>query len=469
MNPLTRFPRLNNAWMEFKHRLGHWRKRRSRDTQFDARFDPDVADPRNVLVVVVDCLRADHVSGFGHDRETTPTLDEFADEAATFSNAKAASTWTFPSVPSLLSGRYPHEHGGRFETDPRNLSAEQFPRRPRADVPTLPDLLEGAGYDTGMITAIPMAEEAVGDRFQHVSVRYTDAVERVGAAREWISGRDRWCCYLHLGDPHAPLDVPDEHRETFDVPEMDGLDDWRFRESTSGEGSEADDGVNSEADDGEEFEAYRDARIRAYDAAVRGADDALADLLADVPDDAVVVVCGDHGEAFWEHPELERRLNDDPRGYYATDHGHSVLEETARVPLWVRAPGLESDHSDRPVSLVDVLPTVLSALGADVPDGVAGRDLADPPDDRALLCEETAYGHNQRAVWHDGEKVISVPATGEKLAFALDGYLEDEPLDSVPEHLETALSSFGEGVVGGDQMEVGDDTRDRLEELGYLE
>lgn len=464
MNPLTRFPRLNNAWMDLKHRVGHWRKRRDRDVR-GGMEDVSIADPRSVLVVVVDCLRADHVSGFGHDRETTPALDRFADDAASFSNAKAPSPWTFPSVPSLLSGRYPHEHGGRMTADPRNLSSEQFPRRPRADVPMLPDLLEGAGYDTAMITAIPMAEEAVGDRFQRVSVRYTDASERVAAAREWIAGRDRWFCHLQLGDPHAPLDVPDEHRETFDVPEMADLDDWWFRESTE---DASDEGASVE-NAGEEFEAYRDARLRAYDAAIRGADDALADLLDDLPDDTVVVVCGDHGEAFWEHPELERRLNDDPRGYYATDHGHSVLEEVARVPLWISAPGLEPGHSDDPVSLIDAFPTVLSALGADVPAGSTGCDLGDLPDERTLLCEETSYGYNQRAVWHRGRKVVSVPEIGETLAFELDGYLEGDPLDSVPDHLEAALSEFGPGVEGGDRMDVDDDTRDRLAELGYLE
>lgn len=455
MNPVNRFPRLNNAWMDLKHRFGHWHKRRGREV----REDTSIADPRNVLVVVVDCLRADHVSGFGHDRETTPALDGF--DATAFSNAKSPSPWTFPSVPSLLSGRYPHEHGGRFEPGSRNLSSEQFPRRPRADVPMLPDLLEGGGYDTAMLTAIPMAEKAVGDRFQRVSVKYTDAAERVAAAREWISGRDRWFCYLHLGDPHAPLDVPDEHRKTFEVPEMDDLADWRFREAT----------------DCEEFEAYRDARLRAYDAAIRGTDDALADLLADLPEETIVAICGDHGEAFWEHPELERRLNDDPRGYYATDHGHSVLEEVARVPLWIRAPGVETGRDELPISLVDVAPTILSALGADVPEGVTGRSLVDAsgetPGDastgRPLLCEETAYGYNQRAVWHGGEKVIAVPETGETVAFSLDGYLEGDPLDSVPDHLEDALASFGAGVAGGEQMDVDDDTRDRLAELGYLE
>lgn len=447
MNPLERFPRVNNVWVDLKHRVGHRLRRRDREVEFEA----TATNPQNVLVVVVDCLRADHVSGFGHDRATTPTLDGL--DAVAFSNAKAASTWTFPSVSSLLSGRYPHQHGARFDSDPRNLSAEQFPQRMRRDVATVPDLLGAAGYDTGMLTAIPMAEKAVGDRFEDVSVRYTPATERVAAAREWIADRDRWFCYLHLGDPHVPLDIPDEHRTTFEVPEMDGIDDWRFRETTDGEG----------------FDAYRDAKLRAYDAAVMGTDDALRELLTTLDDDTVVAICGDHGEAFWDHPQLERRLNDDPRGYYATDHGHSVLEEVARVPLWIRAPGVERTASDRPVSLVDVAPTVLSALGIDLPESVAGRSLTEPSTDRALVCEETAYGYNQRAVWLNDRKAITVPQTGDALAFELDEYLEAEPIEPVPQELDDALSAFGEGVEGADQMDVAGDTRDRLEELGYLE
>lgn len=449
MNPLSRFPRLNSAWMEAKHRVAHWRARRNRSFEREA----TVGDPRNVLVVVVDSLRADHVSAFGHDRETTPALDAWGESARAFPNAKAPSPWTFPSIPSLLAGRYPHEHGGRMPEDPRNLSAEQFPTKPRADVPMLPDVLEAAGYDTAMFTAIPMAEKAVGERFQRVSVTYTDAEERVASARDWVSGRDRWFCHLQLGDPHAPLDIPEEHRETFDVPEMDDLEDWRFREST----------------DGDAFEAYRDARVRAYDAAVRGADDALAPLLEALDEDTVVVVCGDHGEAFWEHVALERRLNDDPRGYYGTDHGHSVLEDLARVPLWIRAPGVDPGVDDAPTSLTAVAPVVLDALDATVSGDLDPASLATVRDDHVPLCEETGYGYDQRAVWVDDNKAVEVPATDTTLAFDVESGQEGEPLDSVPADLRNALDAYGDGVAGADAIDVDDATRDRLEELGYLE
>lgn len=447
-NPLQRFPRLNNAFVNTRHKVKHWLERRDRDVSYDA----TVGDPRNVLFVVVDCLRADHVSAFGHDRPTTPTLDAF--DGAAFSHAVAPSPWTFPSVPSLLSGRYPHEHGGRFETEYRDLSSEQFPARPTASVPTIPELLESAGYDTAMLTAIPMAAKATGDRFQTVDMRYTPAADQVSRALDWIDGRDRWFLHLHLGDPHAPLDVPAEHRETFDVPDVEGLEDWRFREEASGEG----------------FEAYADARRRAYDASVRGADDELARLLDAVPDDTVVVVCGDHGEAFWEHPSLERRLNDDPRGFYATDHGHSVLEEVARVPLWVDAPSLPSGTSDERVSLVDVVPTVLDALDvADAP-ATTGAELGAPDPSRPVLCEETAYGYDQRAVWVDDAKLVVVPGLDEAVWFDLSADPgESDPREDVPEDLRAALDSVDAGVYGEETMDVDDATRDRLSELGYLE
>ncbi|WP_205254325.1 sulfatase-like hydrolase/transferase [Halorubellus sp. JP-L1] len=352
----------------------------------------------------------------------------------------------------MLSGRYPHEHGGRMQSDPRNLAAEEFPTRPRESVPMLPDVLEAAGYDTAMFTAIPMAEKAAGDRFQRVSVTYTAADERVAAARDWMRGRDRWCCHLQLGDPHAPLDVPDEHRETFDVPAMDDLEDWRYREST----------------DGDDFEAYRDARVRAYDAAVRGADDALAALL-DSLDDDTVVVCGDHGEAFWEHADLERRLNDDPRGYYGTDHGHSVLEPVARVPLWIRAPNVDQGCDDDVVSLTAVAPVVLDALDASVAGDLEPAPLDEARGTERALCEETAYGYNQRAVWVDDRKLVDVPATGTRLAFDVGDGAEGDPLEHVPEDLVDALEGYGDGVQGEDAIDVDDATRDRLEELGYLE
>lgn len=447
MTDLSRFPALNNRWMTLKHGIRHRLRRRGRE-----RRSATVERPHNVLLVVVDCLRSDHVSGFGHDRPTTPTLDDV--EAARFPDTVAPAPWTFPSVPSLLSGRYPNNHGGGFDRDPRNLSAEQFPTRPDPSIPMLPDVLEGAGYDTGLVTAIPMTEEAVGSRFDSVDVAYTDADERVARALSWLDGRDRWFLHLHLGDPHAPLDVPERHREAFDVPDRPDLADWRYRESIEGEG----------------FEAYRAARRRAYDAAVRGADDALAHLFDRLDDDTLVVVCGDHGEAFWEHPELERRLNEDPRGYYGTDHGHSLFEETVRVPLWIRAPTLDAGTYGERASLVDVVPTLAAALGLDAefdPDGVP----LPPEGTRTVRSEELAYGYDQVAVWRGDRKLIRSPGLGAELAFDLaTDPGERDPLAEPPAPLREAADRAGDGGIdGGDRVDVDEDTRDRLAELGYLE
>jgi arylsulfatase A-like enzyme len=434
--------------MDAKHRISHRLERR--DQSFTREFS--IEDPRPVVVVVIDSLRVDHVSAFGYERPTTPTLEQF--DAASFPNAKAPAPWTFPSVPSILSGRYPHNHGGCFDTDPRDLSSEQFPTKPAPEVPMLPDLLSAAGYETAMVTAIPMAERAVGNRFDTVSVKYTDAEERVGTAIDWLDGRDRPFLHLQLGDPHAPLDIPDRHRETFDVPDIDGIEDWRFRETTDGKG----------------FETYRDARTRAYDASIRGVDDALAALFEALPDDAVVVVCSDHGEALWDHPELERELNDDPRGYYATDHGHSVLGELTDVPLWIRAPSVSGNHNN--VSLTDIAPTVLRSLGAKHQEEFDGSILHQDEKRRLpVLCAETGYGYNQRAVWREQEKGICVPETGAERYFSpASGQSRSDPNDGLSEELRSAFHQFDFDLTAdGEQITVDETTKDRLEELGYLE
>lgn len=448
MSVLKKFPRLNNLWMEAKHRVSHRIERRQ--NSFDRDFS--VSEPRPVVLVVIDSLRADHVGSFGYEKPTTPTLDSF--DAAAFPRAIAPAPWTFPSVSSILSGRYPHNHGARFDSDPRDLSSQEFPTKPAADVPMLPDLLSAAGYKTAMVTAIPMAERAVGDRFETVRVQYSDAKERIDTALRWLSSVERPFLHLHLGDPHAPLDIPDRHRATFDVPSIDDLEGWKYRETTDREG----------------FEAYRDARIRAYDAALRGADDALQRLFDSLPDDAVIVVCSDHGEALWDHPELERELNEDPRGYYGTDHGHSVLPEVADVPLWVRAPNVESQ--DRRVSLVDVFPTVLTALGVNKLGDIDGVPLQrDGEWPAAVLCEETAYGYNQRAAWVGEQQGVVVPETGVERQFDLFEETGAHPAGAeLTDQLREAFCDFDfDGDVGGDEMEVDHETKDLLEELGYLE
>ena len=93
MNPLSRFPRLNSAWMDVKHRVSHWRARRQRSFEREA----TVGDLRNVLVVVVDSLRADHVSAFGHDREALlgePATALIAEQTATRFRAVIEDLWT---------------------------------------------------------------------------------------------------------------------------------------------------------------------------------------------------------------------------------------------------------------------------------------------------------------------------------------------------------------------------------------
>src|SRR5438874_2490721 len=92
----------------------------------------------NVLLVTIDCLRRDRLSAYGYHRATTPFLDGVLDEAIHCTSAHSVSSWTCPAVVSLLTGLYPHRHGGGIVPgDPKNLSKDNLPTKVSRDIPLL--------------------------------------------------------------------------------------------------------------------------------------------------------------------------------------------------------------------------------------------------------------------------------------------------------------------------------------------
>ena len=341
----------------------------------------------NVLVYVVDCLRRGHVSCYGHDRETTPTVDALAEEGIRYDRCYAPSTWTRPSSVSLLTGTYPPTHGARHRE-------HHFP----ADVETLPGLLSRAGLRTVGISAMANVSSALGydagfDEFVDLyrEERVLDRREQVSTARQRLHHEDADRVALpraedvneHLLprleaadddvfafcwsiDPHMPLDPPERHRGFLD-PGYDGPVDGSFESLP------------------DRFSPSDVARLQdLYDGEVRYADEQLGELvdaLRDVDryDDTAVVVLGDHGEAFGEH------------GFHF--HGNRPHEELLRVPLVIKPPGGRESPAvvSELASLVDVLPTVLAAIGADVrpaaAEGCVLPPFGPPEPDRPVYSE----------------------------------------------------------------------------------
>src|SRR5438045_962537 len=120
----------------------------------------------NVVLVSVDCMRRDRLSAYGHDRQTTPFLDRMLDRAVHATSAHSVSCWTCPSVVSLMSGQYPHRHGGGLVPgEPKNLSKHNLPTKAPAEIPLLADILRTHGYATAAIGAVWNAHLPVPGRF----------------------------------------------------------------------------------------------------------------------------------------------------------------------------------------------------------------------------------------------------------------------------------------------------------------
>ncbi|MFI4944140.1 MAG: sulfatase-like hydrolase/transferase, partial [Burkholderiales bacterium] len=258
----------------------------------------------------------------------TPRIDRLAASGVRFDFAHAHNVVTLPSHASLLSGRYPYEHGVRENAGFR------FP----AGMDTLASLLKSHGYHTGaFVSAFPLDSRFGLDRgFDVYDDRFGDAAagsdfrmqERAGArtvaaARTWLDATPGpRLCWLHLYEPHAPYEPPQE---------------WRGRLPS------------------------------AYDGEVAAADAALAPLLEPLlalgpGSDTLVVLTSDHGEGLGEHGEAT--------------HGVFAYESTLRVPLVWHNPRL---FAPRVVTSsarhVDLVPSILDALGLPVPTGLPGRSL----------------------------------------------------------------------------------------------
>lgn len=342
----------------------------------------------DVLVYVVDCLRSDHVSCYGHDRETTPTVDALAEDGIRYENCYAPATWTRPASVSVLTGTYPPTHGVRHREVGFWTGLDRLPELlSRAGmrtigVSTMGNVSSGLGYDVGFDEFVDLyRDEAVVERRAGISTRrqrmfHEDrdavALPRAEDVTECLlprleatdGGVFAFCWSI---DPHMPLDPPEGHRTYLD-PDYDGPVDGSFESIP--------DSIAAE-----DARRLRDL----YDGEVRYTDEQLGELVAglksmDRYDDATIVVVGDHGEAFGEHG--------------LRFHGNRPHEEVLRVPLVVKPPGGRDDPAvvSELASLVDVLPTVLEVVDAEERSADAeGRVLPPfgPPEPERAVFSDT--------------------------------------------------------------------------------
>jgi arylsulfatase A-like enzyme/tetratricopeptide (TPR) repeat protein len=394
-----------------------------------------VATPdQNVLLVTIDTLRADALGGYG-GAAATPVLDGLARRGLRFDFAHAHAVVTLPSHASILTGRFPFEHGIRDNTGYRLAPG----------TPTLATLLRAQGFATGAFVSAFVLDSRFGldagfdvydDRLRtsdaptDIAIPERRGEEVVARARAWLATQQgRWFAWVHLFDPHAPYAPP----PLFDA-------------------------------------AYAG---RPYLGEVAYVDHVLGPLVADLERLAdrptLVVATADHGEALGDHGEIT--------------HGLFAYEPTLRVPLIVaqlgggRVPRDVARSSQAPVSHVDILPTVLGLLGLAPPPGLPGRSLLDAREDdrtRASYFEAMTTALNRgwaplSGVLVGREKLIDLPIP-ELYDLEADPREARNLYDAAPDRrrvLEARLRGLGATPPGSRQAEPRE-VVERLQALGYV-
>lgn len=368
---------------------------------------PSSEDAPNLVLVVMDTLRADRTSTHGYAKETTPALDSLAARGTTYAQSYATASWTWPSTASLLTGLQPNVHG---VTDDQHADLAQANE-------TLAELLQHRGYTTAAFACNPLIsmqqnfhqgfETFSGFRrgFRPASEVFPD-VERF--LRE-NAGR-RFFLYCHLADPHTPHLPREEDLERLGGtrPEGwtgDGTTLARYEDrATKNHGHDGEGRFVPGAILSEEELAWVSST---YDACVATGDFALGELLRvlrelDLEGETIVAFTSDHGEEWFEHGMLM--------------HAKQLHAETIEVPTVIAGPGVaEGVRIETPVSNRHLAPTLARFGGAafrslDGEPFVLHLDGSPLPDEPVLISTRHGWwnGAYRRAIYgvREGEYVL---------------------------------------------------------------
>jgi len=323
---------------------------------------------KNVIVYLIDTLRADKLQAVNpRSRVLTPGLARFVETAAVMAGAHTQENWTKPSVATLLSSLFPWQH--------QAITTEAVVPN---DVELLPETLSARGFHTGAFIANGYVSDRFGFRQGWTSYRNYVREGRRNVAQyvaadvlEWLDQRPQekpFFLYVHTIDPHVPYKPPRQFLEMYDATPYSGVvnfasDNELLEKIKAGR-------IPLNARDKVHLEALYDGEISYHDVHFNSILDGLA--RRNLADDTMVIIVADHGEEFWDHGSV--------------GHGHSVYEELLHIPMIVRLPGTTATalRVEDAVGLVDVMPTVLEALGQPLPDGLAGQSFL------PLLRGETA-------------------------------------------------------------------------------
>ncbi|MBN1223582.1 MAG: sulfatase [Candidatus Aminicenantes bacterium] len=306
---------------------------------------------RNIILISVDTLRADHLGCYGYDRETSPHIDSLASDSALFRNVYASSPWTLPSHVAMLTSLHGVHH--QVYQDNEKMDPELV---------TLADLLRnnhfscsafvGGGFVSGVYgftKGFDAYREGDGGVFSQKSA---EILYRI--VEEWLdqnAGDKNFFLFLHTYQPHDPYACPEPYRSMF-LPVDAKCRHLNLLGYLGGKPNI--------------FKALSEEErqnvISLYDSEIRYTDETLIGPLIrklkdmGLYDKTMIVFTSDHGEEFYDHSSW--------------GHGHQLYDESLKVPLIIKFSDSKyrAQKADRVVSLVDVMPTILEEAGIDFSD-----------------------------------------------------------------------------------------------------
>ena len=340
-------------------------------------------DGPNVILYVIDTLRADHLSCYGYGRPTSPHIDSLADKGVLFERCIAQAPWTAPSAASYLSSLYPTTH---------KVSVKQNPEGRLLDsMPIIPEVLKKYGFVNAAFISNPMVNSQRNLVRGYDSLYYIDVLNAELYAEpsskilseqiaSWLKDnhKKRFFLYVHAMDPHEPYDPPSPYDTMFQKEEAGA---GKMKRLTKAYRQFISAWKESGQDSFEKFKSnYPPGQLKMisdkfrieqalYDGEIAHNDYQLGKLIqllkqSGIQKDTILIVIADHGEEFFE------------KGFRS--HGHSLHSSLVHVPLIFHYPPLvaQGKRISRPVQLIDVFPSLLDLLDIVLPKTLQGHSLA---------------------------------------------------------------------------------------------
>ena len=337
-------------------------------------------DPRpNIVLIIIDTLRKDHVSCYGYERKTTPFIDSLAQGGLVFENAVSQAPWTFPSTASISTSKYPSQlmmASMEYESGPGETA---YAKALSHKAVTLADVLGQRGYRTMIVSANLHISGRFGmfQGFDEVSYESVDAAALADKAAALIEeapenaageGAGPFFMHLHFNDVHAPNDPPPPYDSLY--PTLDG--------APHGDRHAGWDFVDAEGLDTLRFREYKSHKTALYDGSITFVDSQIERFAGFLKqkglyENTVIVIASDHGEELWDHALFEKEHAMGYKDTFGIKHGHTLFRELIDVPLVFHGKDVPAGRITAQVNNIDIMPTLLGLAG--INEKQAGTDM----------------------------------------------------------------------------------------------